>query len=89
MGDETVKSVNELHVILRGISTQDAGEETLFLEFFRIASLHGSGVLGVRWKSFDPARLASSSRGPSQLAHRHNCGQTAPVFGLLEGNGSV
>ena len=27
----------------------------LFLELFRIAFLHGSGVLGVRWKSFDPA----------------------------------
>ena len=31
MGDETVKFVNELHVILRGISTQDAGEETFVL----------------------------------------------------------
>ena len=27
-------------------------------------------------------RLASSSRGPSQLAHHHNSGQTAPVFGF-------
>ena len=31
MGDETVKFANELHVILRGISTQDAGEETFVL----------------------------------------------------------
>ncbi len=32
MGDETVvKFVNELHVILRGISTQDAGEETFVI----------------------------------------------------------
>ncbi len=31
MGDETVKFVSELHVILRGISTQDAGEETFVL----------------------------------------------------------
>ena len=27
----------------------------LFLEFFRIDSLHGSGVFGVRWRSFDSA----------------------------------
>ena len=27
-------------------------------------------------------RLASSSRGPSQLAHHHNGGQTAPVLGF-------
>ena len=27
----------------------------LLLEFSRIDSLHGSGMLGVRWKSFDPA----------------------------------
>ena len=31
MGDETVNFVNELHVILRGIYTQDAGEETFVL----------------------------------------------------------
>ena len=47
----------------------------LFFEFFRIASLHGSGVLGVRWKSFDPV----PARGPSQLVHPRNSGQTAPV----------
>ena len=31
MGDETVKFVNELRIILRGISTKDAGEETFVL----------------------------------------------------------
>ena len=31
MGDETIKFVNELYVILLGISTQDAGEETFVL----------------------------------------------------------
>ena len=62
----------------------------LFLGFFRIASLHGSGALGVRWKSFDPApaRLILSW-SLYELAHTHNSGQTAPVHELLEDNASV
>ncbi len=90
MGDEIVKFVSELHVTLRGISTQDAGEEAFVLGILQDCFSAWEWCVGRRDGS--PSILpwlASSSRGPSQLAHHHNSGQTAPVFGLLEGNGSV
>ena len=63
MGDETVKFVNELHIILRGISTQDAGEETFVLGIIQDC-FSAWGV--VCWASDgSPSilpRLASSSR---------------------------
>ena len=57
MSDETVKFVNELLV-----------RRLLFLEFSRIASLYGSGVLGVRWKSFDFFSYQCSGHGPFSTA---------------------
>ena len=45
--DETVKFVNELHVILYGIYTHRVlARRPLFLEFSRVASLYGSGCDG-------------------------------------------
>ena len=47
----------------RGHQHRMLARRLLFLEFFRIASLNGSGELGVRWRSFDWFLAANHSLG--------------------------